>query len=130
MIRLGQWRIDRAYLKRDERTRDFNYSLLVIIILFGCPTKRVLRTETITNMTIGSAYSAKIITTPSEPSVSISLPRQPLPSPNQRVQCLPHPLPTGTTASSRPRRLSRHLRNPGFNSFGRLPQFRVADGEQ
>ena len=68
----------------------------MIIILFGCLRREVPQGGIIVNMMTGSVSSAKIITTPFALSVSISLPRQPLPCPNQGVQRLSHPLATRT----------------------------------
>ena len=99
----------------------------MIIILFGCLRREVPLVGTTANTMTGSAYSAKIITTPSALSVPISLPRQPLPCPNQGVQCLPHPLATRTRIGPR----TRLVPNCDDDLATRpLPQLRAIDGEQ
>ena len=80
----GDWEVRRT------ESIGFNYSLLGIIILFGCLKREIPLVGTTASTTIGFAYFAKIITTPSDLSVRITWPRQPLPCPDQGVQCLSH----------------------------------------
>ena len=120
MGRVGDW-----WLGGWELT--FNYSLLMIIILFGCLRREVPLVGTTANTTIGFVFFAKIITTPSELSVTISLPRQPLPCSNQGVQCLPHSLAAGTRTDPA---CSWAAECTWFIAPGPVSKLRTADGEQ
>lgn len=90
-----------------------NYSLLVIIILFGCRTRRAPRAGTTASTTIGFASSARTTTTPFAPSVHHPL--------TQATAAIRKPRSTTPTCSSCSKDSSSHLNFPPHPSQSPVP---------